>query len=95
MSGIIKPGDSDFPANIFGFITNFTAESSIDDVGYIYFDGVATGSEFLDDMVSHMMHGTNFPYYRDEFLCLHCGSPQSIELTHCKRCGAPRSFIVG
>ena len=95
MSGIIKPGDSNFPANVFGLITSFTAESSIDDFAYIEFEGIASGSEFLEDMVSHMFHGSRFPYYHEEFLCLHCGSPQSIKLTHCGQCGAPRSFIVG
>ena len=95
MSGIIKPGDSDFPANVFGLITSFTAESPIDNFAYIEFDGVASGSEFLEDMISHMLHGSSFPYYNQEFLCLHCGSPQPIERTHCKQCGSPRSFIIG
>ena len=36
-----------------------------------------------------------FPHHESEFMCLHCGSPQPITLTHCKQCGAPRSFILG
>jgi len=37
----------------------------------------------------------SFPHYEREFLCLYCGSPQSITRTHCAQCGAPRSFLVG
>ena len=95
MNGIIKPGDSDFPSNMFGFITRFEVSSDPGDFEYITFDGVATGSYFLGDMISLMTRGYSPPYYRSEFLCLHCGSPQPVENTHCKKCGAPRSFIIG
>lgn len=30
-----------------------------------------------------------------EWRCLYCTSPNSIEYTHCDRCGAPRNFILG
>ena len=39
--------------------------------------------------------GINMPTFQEEFMCLYCGSPNSVELTHCKKCGAPRSFIIG
>jgi len=42
-----------------------------------------------------MRNGLSSPVYEHEFACLYCGSPNSIELTHCKKCGAPRSFIIG
>ena len=35
------------------------------------------------------------PVYQKEFMCLYCGSPNKIDHTHCKKCGAPRSFIIG
>ena len=94
MSGIIKPGDSEF-ANMFGFITSINTTFDPGDVGYIEFEGTASGSLYFGDMISNMLRGTDFPYYRPEFLCLHCGSPQPIDRTHCAQCGAPRSFILG
>ena len=47
--------------------------------------------EFMQDLRS----GRAAPAYQKEFMCLYCGSPNSIEKTHCKSCGAPRSFIIG
>jgi len=94
MSGIIKPGDSDFP-NMFGFITEMNVTYEPGDVGYIEFHGMASGSPHLDAMIANMYRGTDFPYYSPEFMCLHCGSPQPIDRTHCAQCGAPRSFILG
>ena len=94
MSLIIKPGDVEFK-NMFGFITSYSAEMGMEDYGFIEFEGEASGSEYLDDMISMMLQGNKFPYYKSEFLCLHCGSPQPVTRTHCKQCGAPRSFILG
>ena len=94
MSGIIKPGDSNFP-NMFGFITSVSTTFALDDVAYIEFKGMASGSPYLDDMIANMCRGMDFPYYSPEFMCLHCGSPQPIDRTHCAQCGAPRSFILG
>ena len=33
--------------------------------------------------------------YQREWMCLYCTSPNSIMRTHCVKCGAPRSFILG
>lgn len=35
------------------------------------------------------------PTYQREWACLYCASPNKIERTHCKQCGAPRSWIFG
>lgn len=35
------------------------------------------------------------PIWTEEWLCLYCGSPQPLPLTHCSRCGAPRNWILG
>ena len=94
MSGIIKPGDSDFP-NMFGYITSISTTFDPGDIGYIEFEGIGSGSPYLGDMISNMFRGMDFPYYNPEFLCLHCGSPQPVSRTHCAQCGAPRSFILG
>ncbi len=48
--------------------------------------------EFMQDLQS----GRDYqPTYQKEFMCLYCGSPNKIEHTHCKKCGAPRSFVIG
>ena len=35
------------------------------------------------------------PEYQEEYMCLYCASPNKIKHTHCKKCGAPRSFLIG
>ncbi len=35
------------------------------------------------------------PSFQKEYMCLYCGSPNKVEHPHCKKCGAPRSFIIG
>jgi hypothetical protein len=48
--------------------------------------------EFMEQLRS----GTaTMPTFQKEFMCLYCGSPNSVELSHCKKCGAPRSFVIG
>jgi len=42
-----------------------------------------------------MRSGIDAPTYQKEYMCLYCGSPNKIEKTHCAKCGAPRSFIIG
>lgn len=42
-----------------------------------------------------MNNGGEMPTYEEEYLCLYCGSPNKIENTHCMKCGAPRSFVIG
>ena len=48
--------------------------------------------EFMQDLQNG--HITQ-PTYQKEYMCLYCGSPNKIEHTHCKKCGAPRSFVIG
>lgn len=50
----------------------------------------------LHELVQSWFHdGIYMPTFQKEFMCLWCGSPNSIEHTHCRKCGAPRSFVVG
>jgi hypothetical protein len=42
-----------------------------------------------------MSNGGAMPTYEEEYMCLYCASPNKIENTHCKKCGAPRSFVIG
>jgi len=62
----------------------------------VTFSGIAQYSPEVLKAVEKWMYGIpQFPHYESEFLCLHCGSPQPITQTHCKQCGAPRSFLLG
>jgi hypothetical protein len=50
----------------------------------------------LMELFQDWMHsGISQPTYQKEFMCLYCGSPNKIEHTHCSKCGAPRSFVIG
>ena len=60
------------------------------------FSGIAMYTPEVLKAVEKWMYGIpQFPHYESEFMCLHCGSPQSILRTHCAQCGAPRSFLLG
>jgi len=62
----------------------------------VTFSGIAMYTPEVLKAIQKWMYGTpDFPHYSREFMCLHCGSPQSITRTHCAQCGAPRSFLVG
>jgi len=60
------------------------------------FSGIAMYTPEILKAVEKWMYGIpQFPHYAEEFMCLYCGSPQSILRTHCAQCGAPRSFLLG
>ena len=62
----------------------------------INFSGIAMYTPEILKAVEKWMYGIpQFPHYAEEFMCLYCGSPQSILRTHCAKCGAPRSFLLG
>src|SRR5512146_1333274 len=42
-----------------------------------------------------LTEGITKPVYQAEYMCLYCGSPNGVEHTHCRKCGAPRSFVIG
>jgi hypothetical protein len=57
---------------------------------------VAENPGALMETFQDWLHGgINMPTYQKEFMCLYCGSPNKIEHTHCAKCGAPRSFVIG
>ena len=49
----------------------------------------------IDVVKGWYFSGIESPTFQREFFCLYCASPNSIEHTHCKKCGAPRSFVIG
>lgn len=95
--------------NRFGYVTDISINNNtIDAVTFdgartfiptyqeIRFSGVAVGNQHTLKLLERLMHeGLTYPVYEPEFMCLFCGSPQPISRTHCKQCGAPRSFIIG
>jgi hypothetical protein len=57
---------------------------------------IITDPGAVHELLQDWMHnGINGPIYQKEYMCLYCGSPNSIEHTHCSKCGAPRSFVIG
>lgn len=56
----------------------------------------APATEALNSLIHGWVNeGLYAPTYQSEFMCLYCGSPNVIEHTHCQKCGAPRSFVIG
>ena len=39
--------------------------------------------------------GMSAPTYQKEYMCLYCATPNNVEHSNCKKCGAPRSFVLG
>jgi len=59
-------------------------------------DFVAQDYGALQEFMQELSRGSiSSPVFQKEFMCLYCGSPNKIERTHCKKCGAPRSFVIG
>ena len=93
--------------NRFGFITNMSMSTNMSsyESGLVQFslDLIVpiTGKGETDRGVIQTIHSWMyredpiFPIYQSEYLCLYCGTPQSIENHSCDKCGAPRSFILG
>jgi len=59
-------------------------------------DFVASDGGALIEFMQDLQQGrVSEPVYQKEYQCLYCGSPNKVEHTHCKKCGAPRSFLIG
>jgi hypothetical protein len=79
--------------NRLGLITSVTINSAYDSQVGFDISGLVT-SPAAFDVLKHLMRN-GLPELQQEWRCLYCTSPQPITRTHCKQCGAPRSFIVG
>ena len=66
-------------------------------VGSIELTISAPATAEIVDAVSRWAKNGNgrLPIWAEEWMCLYCGSPQPLPLTHCGKCGAPRSWILG
>jgi len=63
----------------------------------ITFEAQAPATPEIIDAVMGWARNPNgkLPIYSEEWMCLYCGSPQPLPLTHCEKCGAPRNWLIG
>ena len=82
--------------NKLGIISSMNLEMSYRDLirGSIdcITDDYGALKEFMQELRGEMGKP---PTFKKEYMCLYCGSPNSVEYAHCKKCGAPRSFVIG
>ncbi len=83
--------------NKLGWVTSMNVNQSTSGLFSAELELVADGnpSILMDQMREWLQNGIGAPSYQPEYMCLYCASPNSIECTHCKKCGAPRSFVIG
>lgn len=80
--------------NRWGYITNVNMERDYTGIVKLDFNGVAIGTFETMRRIRHMMY-SGLSLWVDEWMCLYCGSPQALPRTHCEKCGAPRSWVIG
>lgn len=85
------------PFNRWGHITSFSVDGMIDSYSTVELTATAPATpEILGAISQWMKNGSgDLPIWAEEWMCLYCGSPQPLPLTHCKKCGAPRNWILG
>ncbi len=74
------------------------ARSKIALLPEVKFSGVAPGTQAVVAAMKEWIQaprGLRLPHQRHEWLCLYCGSPNALPDTHCDKCGAPRSWLIG
>lgn len=82
--------------NRLGWVTSINVNSGYRDLVTADISVVAQDPGALMRQFKNWMdEGINEPTFQKEFMCLYCASPNRIEETHCKKCGAPRSFVIG
>jgi hypothetical protein len=82
--------------NKLGWVTSMTVNHSYSDLLTADITIVANDPGSLMKQFNKWMKGDGqMPTYEEEYMCLYCGSPNKIENTHCVKCGAPRSFVIG
>ena len=82
--------------NKLGWITSMTLNAPYRDLVTADISSVAQDPGSLVRQFNKWMNdGITSPSFQEEYMCLYCTSPNSIENTHCSKCGAPRSFVIG
>lgn len=83
-------------ANRLGWVTSININQSIGELITADISVVAQDPGALMRQFKNWMNdGIGSPTFQKEFMCLYCASPNRIEDTHCVKCGAPRSFVIG
>ena len=84
-------------ANKLGWVTSISINNSYDSTISADLSIVADGNPraLMSAFNKWMKGGINMPVFEEEYMCLYCTSPNGVENTHCKKCGAPRSFVIG
>ena len=82
--------------NKLGWVTSMSFHGGIGDLTTFELSGVAENHNgvytLFREWVDGGIQGASF---NKEWRCLYCTSPNSINETHCLKCGAPRNFILG
>lgn len=86
----------DIKPNKLGIITSMNLEMSTSELIRGSVDFVSSDCGALHEFMQELRSGVGeLPKYKKEYMCLYCGTPNIVELSNCKKCGAPRSFIIG
>jgi hypothetical protein len=66
-------------------------------IGTVEFTGVAPATpEVLEAINRWAKNGKGrLPNWKEEWMCLYCGTPQSLLNRKCDDCGAPRNWLIG
>lgn len=82
--------------NKLGIITSLNLEMSTGKLVKGSVDFMSSDYGALQEFMQELRSGVGEkPSYKKEYMCLYCGTPNIVEHSNCKKCGAPRSFIIG
>lgn len=56
--------------------------------------GIGPPKSILDAIQNWMYQPFDLPDFREEWMCLYCGTPQPLSQINCSKCGAPRNWIL-
>jgi len=84
-------------ANKLGWVTSMTVNQNTSGLFSAELEIVADGNpaHLMNEVRGWFNNGIGGASYQSEYMCLYCASPNSIENTHCSKCGAPRTFVIG
>ena len=66
-------------------------------IGTVEFTGNAPATpEIIEAILRWAKNGSpQFPNWKEEWMCLYCGTPQPLPNRNCDKCGAPRNWLIG
>lgn len=82
--------------NKLGWVTDITFNMNPDQLLTFDISGAVLETKGVATLFQDWMYnGIRNPTFQEEWKCLYCTSPNTIDKTHCTQCGAPRNFILG